>query len=48
MKFLLSLCLVALASGIVSADESKGPKVTEKVCKIKRNKIFKLCKIYEI
>ncbi|XP_065367175.1 peptidyl-prolyl cis-trans isomerase 5 [Calliphora vicina] len=31
MKFLLSLCLVALASGIVNADESKGPKVTEKV-----------------
>lgn len=32
MKFLLALCLVALASGIVNADESKGPKVTEKVC----------------
>lgn len=34
MKFLLALCLVAFASGIVNADESKGPKVTEKVCTV--------------
>ncbi|KAH8371423.1 hypothetical protein KR093_007370 [Drosophila rubida] len=31
MKFQLALCLVAIAAGIVVADESKGPKVTDKV-----------------
>lgn len=31
MKFQLALCLVAIATGIVVADESKGPKVTDKV-----------------
>lgn len=31
MKLFLSVCLVALVAGIVSADESKGPKVTDKV-----------------
>ncbi|XP_011193082.1 peptidyl-prolyl cis-trans isomerase 5 [Zeugodacus cucurbitae] len=31
MKLYLGLCLVALAAGIVVADESKGPKVTDKV-----------------
>ncbi|XP_037951595.1 peptidyl-prolyl cis-trans isomerase 5 [Teleopsis dalmanni] len=31
MKVLISLFLVALAAGIVCADDSKGPKVTDKV-----------------
>ncbi|XP_039955128.1 peptidyl-prolyl cis-trans isomerase 5 [Bactrocera neohumeralis] len=31
MRLYLGLCLVALAAGIVVADESKGPKVTDKV-----------------
>ncbi|XP_034105244.1 peptidyl-prolyl cis-trans isomerase 5 [Drosophila nasuta] len=31
MKFQLALCLVAIAAGIVVADESKGPKVTDEV-----------------
>ncbi|XP_030560414.1 peptidyl-prolyl cis-trans isomerase 6 [Drosophila novamexicana] len=31
MKLQLALCLVAIAAGIVVADESKGPKVTDKV-----------------
>ncbi|KAL7737024.1 hypothetical protein ACLKA6_005250 [Drosophila palustris] len=31
MKYQLALCLVAIAAGIVVADESKGPKVTDKV-----------------
>lgn len=34
MKFQLALCLVAIAAGIVVADESKGPKVTDKVSNI--------------
>ncbi|ALC42381.1 CG2852 [Drosophila busckii] len=31
MKFQLALCLIAIAIGSVVADESKGPKVTDKV-----------------
>jgi len=31
MKLFLSVCVVALVAGIVVADDSKGPKVTEKV-----------------
>lgn len=31
MKFSLALCLLAITTGIVVADESKGPKVTDKV-----------------
>ncbi|CAD7014759.1 peptidyl-prolyl cis-trans isomerase 5 [Ceratitis capitata] len=31
MKLYLGLCLVALVAGIAKADESKGPKVTDKV-----------------
>ncbi|XP_016973303.1 peptidyl-prolyl cis-trans isomerase 5-like [Drosophila rhopaloa] len=31
MKLFLSVCVVALVAGIAVADDSKGPKVTEKV-----------------